>query len=175
MTRNWAAAIALTALLSAGCGSAGSAGSAAPPARPDSIPASTIPSTHPTTTTTTAVTATDGTNLGACADGNCEVQVTGPVTIPVASSLGVGPVSVTAIQTDTVSITIAATAGQVSDNCTGDPSCVPDMRSSFGGGGADATVATATGHAGAMFIVNQLTVDVVTVGTGTAILRLTTG
>jgi hypothetical protein len=41
-------------------------------------------------------------------------------------------------------------------------------------GGAGSTTVQATGHVGAMCIVNQLTVTVVAVGPGSAILRLST-
>jgi hypothetical protein len=162
-------AFSAVGVLVAGCGSSNSA--APPPSAPDKPAATT---TAPTTTvppTTTVVTAADGTNLAACEDGDCEVRVTPSTSIPLRSSLGVGPVSVTDIQADTVTVSVAASAGDISDNCTGDPSCVPDMSGSFGGGG-DATVASATGHVGANVILDRLTVSIVAVHAGSAVLRL---
>jgi hypothetical protein len=162
----------IAGVLSTGCGVGTSA-----PAGQHAVPATmSLPkratTTAPPTTTTVPVTAADGTNLGACANGNCEVQVAEGASIPLSPSLGLGPVSVTAIQSDTVSIGIPATGSQVSVNCTGDPSCVANLQQSLGAGASAST--QATGHVGAMFIVNQLTVTVVAVSPGSAILRLST-
>ncbi|HEX3784654.1 MAG TPA: hypothetical protein VHX38_33755 [Pseudonocardiaceae bacterium] len=182
MTRIRAGAVAVlvaVGMLSGGCG----LGSSAPPDQhavpagtssgERTTPATTTTATPTTTTAPVPATAADGTNLGACTAGNCEVQVSDGTSIPLSASLGVGPVTVTGIQPDTVSITMAVSAGQVTSDCTGDPSCVADLQSSLDGGAGSTTV-QATGHVGAMCIVNQLTVTVVAVGPGPAILRLST-
>lgn len=130
----------------------------------------------PPTTATVAPTAADGTNLAACATGDCEIQVSGPVSIPVPAADGATTVAVTSIQPDTVTMSIASTGGgDVSQDCTGDPACVPTGSGTFGSPGEDSFVSQATGHAGANLIVNKLTVSVVAVSQGSAILRLTNG
>jgi hypothetical protein len=161
-------------VLSTGCGvgTSAPAGQHAVPATTSLSKRTTTTTTAPPTTTTVAVTAADGTNLGACANGNCEVQVASGASIPLSGSLGVGPVAVTGIQPDTVSISITVTASQVSDNCTGDPSCLSNLSANVVTGSA--AVAQTTGHVGANLIVNQLTVTVAAVGPGSAILRLST-
>ena len=168
MMRKWAGLLVF-GLLCAGCGSAN-----------DSmfVPASPTPSaTHPAPTTTTvppttSVTAANGADLGACRSGNCEVRVTGPVTIQLAAALEVGPVSVTSIQDDAISLTIVSTASSVSDDCTGDPSCLENLNMRVTTG-SPATAET-TAHPGAVFTVNQLDVRVEAVGNGSAVLRLST-
>lgn len=83
--------LALVAGTIAGC--AGCAGSPAPerlaiPATPSAepTPTSTAPPPTPTpppTTTAELPTAADGTDVGACKDGSCQILVTGAVDVPV--------------------------------------------------------------------------------------------
>jgi hypothetical protein len=159
---NRASTAALTPDSTPGSRTSGSLATAPPPTPPTAVPTTAVP-----------VTAADGTNLGACLAGHCEVRVTVPATIPLRRAFKVGPVRVTAIQDGAVSMTIpiSPTASQVSDDCTGDPSCVPDMTVQFGG---DASSAQATVHPGGTFILNQLAVTVEAVTDGSAILRLAT-
>jgi hypothetical protein len=86
----------------AACGGSTTAPSATPP--PSPVPASTSASAvsssaTPTTSTTPKPfpAAADGTNLRACADGDCEILVTGPVTIRLAKGLGMRSLNITAV------------------------------------------------------------------------------
>ncbi len=71
------AAAAAVASLVAGCTSSVPGAPSAAGPTPTATGASTTP------TTAAAPAAADGTDLGACADGECEVQVDGPAEIPV--------------------------------------------------------------------------------------------
>ncbi|GLY63643.1 hypothetical protein [Amycolatopsis taiwanensis] len=165
------AAVLATGLLLTGCGSR------TPLTQPTARPADPTSSARTTTTppTTVAATAADGTNLAACATRDCEIQVSGPVSIPVPAAVGADTVSVTSIQRDTVTMSVASTAGKISQDCTGDPTCVPQGNGTFDSSGGGSFVSQATGHIGAKFIVNKLTVAVIAVSQGSAVLRLTSG
>ncbi|MEV6276976.1 hypothetical protein [Nocardia sp. NPDC051832] len=72
--------------------------------------------TTPRRTTTSAPStlppAADGTNVAACADGTCEVEVTGPTTIPIpGSTLAVLAITGDALTILAKSTTIRADAG----------------------------------------------------------------
>ncbi|MCE6996028.1 hypothetical protein LZG04_14620 [Saccharothrix sp. S26] len=77
----------VAALAAAGCGT---------------VPGTAVPAPTTTTTTTTAPppTAADGADYAACADGTCEVALTGPVDIAVGSSTGPGTFKVLAVRED---------------------------------------------------------------------------
>lgn len=96
----------LTTLTVAGavsaCGGSPTASTTTPPSSP--APASTSvraasSSAAPTTSKAPKPfpTAADGTNLRACADGDCEILVTGPVTIRFNRSLGMSSLDITAV------------------------------------------------------------------------------
>ncbi|MGI5199848.1 hypothetical protein ACQEVY_40465 [Streptomyces sp. CA-288835] len=96
------ALLATFALLSvAGCGggtgeesgdaAAGAGGTESPASPADSSPKKPSPSPSPT------VTAADGTDTGACADGNCEIAVSKPVTFDIKIPDGPAKLSVTKV------------------------------------------------------------------------------
>ena len=136
------------------CGGSTTAPSATPPSpAPTSTSASAASSSAAPPTTNTAPkpfpAAADGTNLRACADGDCEVLVTGPVTIRLAKGLGISSLDITAVS----------------------PAGV-DFRSTSPSG----MVASATGqtpnHGGASTI-NKLSFEVIALERSKAVVRLT--
>jgi hypothetical protein len=143
-------------LVLAGCGSVGD-GSASHSSRSGS------PSRGGSSSHTSALpVAADGTDLTACADGRCEVRVGGPASIPVPHGLGVSSVRVRSIGSDDVTVVGRFTGNRQSGFCTG-RSC----SSSGSGDGFTLTLgADSTGSE------NGLSITVVTVGGGSAVLRL---
>ncbi|MFE3195289.1 hypothetical protein ACFXHA_40250 [Nocardia sp. NPDC059240] len=92
-------------------------------------------------------TAADGSNLGACANGNCEVQVDGPTTIPVPGMPLIGG-KVQIQQISSMAVTAAASV--------------------FG------FPASSTAPSGGTMFLNGLTIKVVAVQGSSAVLRLST-
>jgi hypothetical protein len=107
----------LAALATAGCGSV--PGTA--------LPAATT-TTHTTTTTTTTTTteptptAANGTDYAACADGTCEVAVSGPVDIPLGGPTGAGTFAVRAVRADGIDFELTlphtGSSGSLGGFCT---------------------------------------------------------
>ncbi|MFE3261562.1 hypothetical protein ACFXPS_34985 [Nocardia sp. NPDC059091] len=91
-------------------------------------------------------TASNGTDLGACSNGNCEVRVDGPTTIPVPGFSRINSVRI----------------GQIS------PGSVTASTTVFG-----LPVSGSTGVGGTIFL-NGLTVKIVAVQGNSAVLRLST-
>ncbi len=110
----------LTTLTVAGavsaCGGSPTASTTTPPSSP--APASTSAtaassSAAPTTSKAPFPTAADGTNLRACADGDCEILVTGPVTIRFNRSLGMSSLDITAVSSAGVDFQSVSPSGMV--------------------------------------------------------------
>lgn len=114
-------------------------------------------------------TAANGTDLAVCAGGTCEVEVTGPVTIPTAPAFGVMSIAVTSIGGNDVGFQVIVPAGQFSSDCT-DPNCDAEMTGPAAGG--DSTTAVATPHTGATLTINNVAIKVEGVVGGAAVLRL---
>ncbi|MGW4400376.1 hypothetical protein ACWEHA_34220 [Amycolatopsis nivea] len=108
----------LAALAAAGATAACSGPTTTPP--PSSAPASisASPASSSTAPTTSAApkpfpAAADGTNLRACADGDCEILVTGPTTIRFAKSLGMSSLDITAVSPAGVDFQSVSPSGMV--------------------------------------------------------------
>lgn len=80
-------------------GSEGTAASTSAPPRASATSA--VPTASPTTSLPAAA---DGENTRACADGTCEIRVSSPAKVPLPARLGLGPLEVTAIEDETVSM-----------------------------------------------------------------------
>ncbi|AXK37017.1 hypothetical protein DVA86_01860 [Streptomyces armeniacus] len=82
-----------------------------------------------------SVTAADGSDTGACADGNCEVTVSKPVTFPFKAPGGRAELSVTKVGPNAVDYTVKrAGGGTVKGGASGtDSGCISALRSSGGG------------------------------------------
>lgn len=130
-----------------GCGSGG----AAEPAQ--TAAAGTTSAARATATTTapakakSGMAAADGTNLDACANGNCEIQVDGPTTIPTPGFTRIGG----SVKIQEIS-----------------PGAVTAAGSMFG-----FPISGSTGVGGTIFL-NGLTIKVVAVQGSSAVLRLST-
>ncbi|WP_158848843.1 hypothetical protein [Saccharothrix deserti] len=145
----------LAAMVAAGCGTV--SGTAVP-----------APTTTTTTTTPPAPTAADGTDYAACADGTCEVAVSGPVDIALGGSAGPGTFSVRTMHADgidfEVSLAQSGGRGTLKGHCT--------LSFHPGGGGSSCSNKPGpppTPKAGV------LAVQMVGVTAGTAVLRLVSG
>ncbi len=112
----------LTALAVGGATVACGGSTTAPPATPPSppVPARTSASAASSSAapTTSAAphpfpAAADGTNLRACADGDCEILVTGPVTIRLAKGLGMSSLDITAVSPAGVDFQSVSPSGMV--------------------------------------------------------------
>jgi hypothetical protein len=100
--------IVLVGLVTA-CGGDGSDGSGAEAATETTAETT---STTAESTTTTRPRAADGTDLAACADGNCEVEVSAPVDIPLTGQAGgITMLSVTEVTPDDFSFTTVSNGG----------------------------------------------------------------
>lgn len=109
------------------------------------------PEAMPTTTgpkpatTQTTQTGSAAPDVAACYSGTCEITVSGPISFPVSPTFGVDTVSVAAIGTDTVAVDAT-------------------------GPGITLGVGVQVGSSGGL---NNLTVTVLSVRAGTAVLRFT--
>ena len=147
----------LAALVTAGCGTV--SGTA--------VPGSTTTTTT-ITTTSPPPTAADGANYAACADGTCEVALTGPVDIAVGGSTGPGTVKVLAVREEGIDFevdlprsggrgtlegfcTLTFTPGGGGSRCSNTPSPPPEPQTGV------------------------LAVQLVGVTAGTAVVRMVTG
>ncbi|MFD7403796.1 hypothetical protein ACFV7R_14235 [Streptomyces sp. NPDC059866] len=125
----------LTVLTAAGCGSpdedqpdSGRRESAAEShsPKPSGSPADRTPSAKP------SVTAADGDDVGACADGNCEIAVSKPVTFRFKGPAGVGTatLSVTKVGPNEVEYTVKSEKGQAKNGANGPgQACITVLRS----------------------------------------------
>ncbi|MFF5257905.1 hypothetical protein ACFY4C_03090 [Actinomadura viridis] len=155
--------VAVLTLL-AGCG-AGEGGSETVGDKVPSTPASPAPRA-----------AADGTDLNACEDGSCEVEVTGPAKLPVdPKKFKTGTLEVEPGQDDTVSFTLK----QSGNSSTSVQVCSPDGGCThLGGGGRSSSggdVRSSTGWtagAGTRITANGIVITVVAVADGSAVLRV---
>ncbi|MFV0133913.1 hypothetical protein ACLGIH_11855 [Streptomyces sp. HMX87] len=131
---------ALTALAATGCsGSAGpTGGSAANEPPPTTAPASTQPpraaTTSPESPPSPPPPAADGHDVGACADGDCEVAVTEPVTIRFEGPGGRATLSVTDVGPNKVEYTVKSGNGEARGGASGPGNgCVTALRGNGSG------------------------------------------
>lgn len=146
------------ALAATGCGTV--AGNA--------VPAPTTTTTVTTTTTPPAPTAADGADYAACADGTCEVALTGPVDIAVGGSTGPGTFKVLAVGEDGIEFELdlprSGGRGTLKGFCT--LTFVP------GGGGSSCSTKPSAPPEPRTGV---LAVQLVGVAGGTAVVRLVAG
>ena len=153
------AAVAVTAL--AGCGDDGK--DAAPAS---SSPAATTPATTPPTPSASP-SAADGTNLRACRDGSCEVEVKRPATIRTdEEKLDLSSIKVTSLADGEISFRMTLASGQFDFGCDADPECNTSVV------GLGSGVAHVTAHPGAQIKANGVKIEVVTATKTSAILHL---
>ncbi|MFF2161918.1 hypothetical protein ACFVWP_14550 [Streptomyces sp. NPDC058175] len=131
---------ATVALAVSGCGSTDNADDTSSPSRQGSKPASApSASAQPSASTPSAsaqpsVSAADGRDVRACADGNCEVAVTGPVTIRFKGPAGPATLSVTEVGPNKVEYTVKSGSGRSQGGASGPgQGCITVLRSNGGG------------------------------------------
>lgn len=107
--------------------------------------------------------------MDACYDGRCEVVVAPSTTVPLDRRLRVQSLTVHAVGRDDVTILVAVRGG-ASIGCTGDNRCSTSVT---GGSAQSPAMGRFTAHPGARVTANRLTIDVVAVVRGRAVLRLT--
>ncbi|MFE4911827.1 hypothetical protein ACFRCX_09735 [Streptomyces sp. NPDC056652] len=129
---------ALATLTVAGCGSPDEADEAASPDRqtsksPSAQPSSAQPSpARPSVEP--SVSAADGRDVGACADGDCEIAVTEPVTFRFKGPAGQATLSVTEVGPDKVAYTVKSANGESKGGATGPgQGCVTVLRDNGSG------------------------------------------
>lgn len=129
---------ALVALAVSGCGSTDNADDTSSPSRQVSKPTS-----PPSSSAQPSVSAADGRDVRACADGNCEIAVTGPVTIRFKGPAGPATLSVTEVGPNKVEYTVKSGSGRSQGGARGPgQGCITVLRSNGGGnscGGLDDT------------------------------------
>jgi hypothetical protein len=144
-------------VLIAGCGSTQDS---PPRGSLNTVPASSAATSAPATPAGLPE-AADGTDLHACADGRCEVRVAPAAQIPVPSSLWVGSLRVQSISSDEVTIVGRDVGNHHGGGCSGNCS---------GGGSNDGFKLTlGPGGSGSE---NKLSIALVAIGGGAAVLRL---
>ncbi|WP_240797731.1 hypothetical protein [Streptomyces sp. F001] len=131
-----AALTALTVLTAAGCGSSGEdepdGGRREPAAESHSPQPMGSPSADRTPSAKPSVTAADGDDVGACADGNCEIAVSKPVTFRFEGPAGAGTatLSVTKVGPNEVEYTVKSDNGQAKNEASGQGQvCITVLRS----------------------------------------------
>ena len=141
----------------------------------DRIAASTSAPSTPTVSSTPASPASsptpslappaDGDNFRACADGTCEIRVTTPVTVPLPARFGLGPIEVTAINAQTVTMV----APLLQPEFSSDGGC----ESTFTGPAANSSAyVSLTCHTGDKAVINELNLQAVGVTDQAAIIRI---
>ncbi|MFF1690359.1 MULTISPECIES: hypothetical protein [unclassified Streptomyces] len=132
---------ALVALAVGGCDSSDHSGEAAPSAPQQTSktspsqksPSPKTPSTRPSSGQPSA-SAADGRDVGACADGNCEIAVSSPVTFRFKGPDGTATLTVTEVGPDKVEYTVKSGNGQSKAGATGPgQGCITVLRSNGGG------------------------------------------
>ncbi|WP_150112925.1 hypothetical protein [Streptomyces violaceusniger] len=113
----------LTAVAVAGCG--GSDETDGAPSRDDqpsasrSAPPSKSPSGAPSPSAKPSVSAADGRDVAACADGNCEIAVSAPVTVRFTSPAGPATLTVTEVGPNKVEYTVKSGNGRSQGGASG--------------------------------------------------------
>ncbi|MFD5125264.1 hypothetical protein [Streptomyces sp. NPDC058385] len=130
---------ATIALAVSGCGSTNNAGDTSSPSRqaskPASAPASSAkPSTSPPSSSAKpSASAADGHDVRACADGNCEITVTDPVTIPFKGPAGPATLTVTEVGPNKVEYTVKSGSSRSQGGASGPGQvCTTVLRSNGG-------------------------------------------
>jgi hypothetical protein len=139
------------ALIVCGCAAEPVAPPPAPPAPPASAPVG-LP------------VAADGQNVGACADGECEVLVIGPVTLPLPPGSAVTNLRVESIDGERVRLAGSFPGGRVTSS-----GCSVEVRSGTGGTGA--SFGGRCGREGRLML-DTLTVAVLAVEGGAAVVKI---
>ncbi|WP_409469952.1 hypothetical protein [Streptomyces sp. HC307] len=131
-----AALTALTVLTAAGCGNSDEDEPDGGRREPATESRSPKPSGHPSADRTPSakpsVTAADGDDVDACADGNCEIAVSKPVTFRFKGPAGVGTatLSVTKVGPNEVEYTVKSDKGQAKNGASGPgQGCITVLRS----------------------------------------------
>ncbi|GAA4693715.1 hypothetical protein GCM10023215_33990 [Pseudonocardia yuanmonensis] len=106
-------------------------------------------------------------DLAVCGRGPCEVRVDGPASIPLPADAEVTEIRVEGVDADGVALVAVIPGRQVSLSCSGP--CA-GMRTSTSDGSSSVRL---TARSGARITVNQVSVDVRSVGGGSADLELT--
>jgi hypothetical protein len=140
--RVWLAGVlaGLAALAMAGCGSDSGDDQEASGERANAANTSTTAEPTSSTTSSTATTiarprAADGTNIAACADGNCEVELSGPVDIPLTGQGGgITLLSVTEVTADDFRFTTTSGPGQTGSGGLGE-GCISRLTSNSASSG----------------------------------------
>ncbi|MFE5026023.1 hypothetical protein ACFRAO_22545 [Streptomyces sp. NPDC056656] len=134
----------LVALTVGGCGSTDKAEQESSPSRQTSkAPSSKAPSSKAPSSKASSprpssaqpsMSAADGRDVGACADGNCEIAVTKPVTFRFKGPAGTATLSVTEVGPNKVEYTIKSGNSQSKGGASGPgQSCITVLRSNGGG------------------------------------------
>ncbi len=140
-----------------GCGADGAPSPAPTPSKPAVSSSPPVP------------VAADGTNLGACTDGTCEVRVDRPASIPLAGRFGVAQLRVEVIGPATVTFRMVDAPGGGTSFACDHPSC---SMSVVGQSAAAPAMATGSAGLGARLTMNRIRVELAAVSDGYAILRL---
>ncbi len=139
-SHRWATGIALAALsLSAvaGCGGSDRAGGPSPSTPPAPAPPSPKrPSARPTPspTPTPSISTADGRDVRACADGDCQIAVSAPVTFPFAGPAGRATLAVTKVGPNDIEYKVTAHGNESAGGASGrGEGCVTVLRADGGG------------------------------------------
>jgi hypothetical protein len=127
------------------------------------------PTPAPTPTTPPPTKAADGANARACADGVCEVKVTGgwEAALP---RFDLAALNVETVRADTVTMVFSITSGRFDLACDRDPKCGTYVMGPSGGSSTSFAIVTA--HAGARVNLNSLAVDVAAIDRRSVVLRI---
>ncbi len=127
-----AALLVLTAL--AGCDSDADEPAKASSSSPGERPSKADPPKRPEPTPQPSVSAADGRDITACADGNCDIVVSEPVTIPFKGPRGPATLSVTEVGPNTIAYTVKSGNGQSKGSASGPgQGCITVLRSNGSG------------------------------------------
>ncbi|MFJ9209449.1 hypothetical protein [Streptomyces sp. NPDC102264] len=133
----WGTAFVLAALATltvAGCGGSGDAGKAASPEGRTSKSPSAGPFSAQPSSARPSVSTADGRDVGACADGDCEIAVTEPVTFRFKGPAGPATLSVTEVGPNTVAYVVTSDNGESRGGATGPgQGCVTVLRGNGSG------------------------------------------
>ncbi|XVQ10574.1 hypothetical protein ACQP1W_50105 [Spirillospora sp. CA-255316] len=124
--------------------------------------------------------AADGTNLDACKDGTCEVKVTGPAKLPVdPATFKIDTLDVKPEKGDSVSFTLRSSGAVPSASVRvcgpDDDGCLNLGGGGYSSGGGDASVKSSTSWKaveGSRITANGLSITIVSAADGSAILRM---
>jgi hypothetical protein len=111
--------------------------------------------------------AADGDNLSACQAGTCEVQVTGPVAIPISARFQLHNLRVDSIGPD--GVTWVATLSDAVTGASNQGFCSMEMDS---GSATEPATLRATCHSGAEVDLPRIALQTVAVSDGGAVIRL---